>query len=264
MKRIRKNNLFGRSFKYFGVSELGKSKGRPHFHILFSIEKYPKDDWMIIQNLEFKVYHAVFSEWRRNYGSNRKPIWKPLFTFHQKIRHGRIYSNFDCHYVNPKSGSGDTADVPFYVSKYMMKDSDRATRLQQALHLNLSEDEYEDIWSIVKPRSFASLYWGSPLDDNVADYIRNCVARSRLSEDSPKFYNPFNGQSFPLSRYYMKFGNLYSIDDAVYFHSKNNVPDNVTIDDRHISEKLLKIEKYNKNVNMIDSHDESYMFDEFD
>lgn len=62
----------------------------------------------------------------------------------------------------------------------------------------------------------------------------------------------------------MKFGNLYSIDDAVYFHSKNNVPDNVTIDDRHISEKLLKIEKYNKNVNMIDSHDESYMFDEFD
>lgn len=30
MKRLRKSNAFGRPFRYFGVSELGDRKGRPH------------------------------------------------------------------------------------------------------------------------------------------------------------------------------------------------------------------------------------------
>lgn len=30
MKRLRKRNAFGRPFRYFGVSELGTKKGRPH------------------------------------------------------------------------------------------------------------------------------------------------------------------------------------------------------------------------------------------
>lgn len=30
IKRLRKSNAFGRPFRYFGVSELGSKKGRPH------------------------------------------------------------------------------------------------------------------------------------------------------------------------------------------------------------------------------------------
>lgn len=30
MKRLRKSNAFGRPFRYFGVSELGSKRGRPH------------------------------------------------------------------------------------------------------------------------------------------------------------------------------------------------------------------------------------------
>lgn len=30
MKRLRKRNAFGRPFRYFGVSELGSKRGRPH------------------------------------------------------------------------------------------------------------------------------------------------------------------------------------------------------------------------------------------
>lgn len=30
IKRLRKKNAFGRPFRYFGVSELGTKKGRPH------------------------------------------------------------------------------------------------------------------------------------------------------------------------------------------------------------------------------------------
>lgn len=37
-KRLRKRNAFGRPFRYFGVSELGSKRGRPHpfsYHILY-------------------------------------------------------------------------------------------------------------------------------------------------------------------------------------------------------------------------------------
>ena len=39
IKRLRKHNAFGRSFRYFCVSELGSVRGRPHFHLLFFIPR---------------------------------------------------------------------------------------------------------------------------------------------------------------------------------------------------------------------------------
>lgn len=36
IKRLRSSDAFGRRFRYFGVSELGSQKGRPHFHLIFS------------------------------------------------------------------------------------------------------------------------------------------------------------------------------------------------------------------------------------
>lgn len=35
VKRLRKENSFGRRFRYFAVSELGSKRCRPHFHLLF-------------------------------------------------------------------------------------------------------------------------------------------------------------------------------------------------------------------------------------
>lgn len=262
MKRLRNSNAFGRRFKYFGVSELGSLRARPHFHLIFALQKFDSDTRDDITNLEYHCFHAVLKEWRRNYGSKRNPVYRPLCTYVRKMIRGRLKSNFDFHYVDPRTSNGDTCDVPFYVTKYMLKPSDREQRLQQALRLNLSDDEYEHVWSIVRSRSFQSLRFGYSGEKNVADYIRNCVRISRLSEDSPKFYNPFNGQSFPLSQYYQKFGELYTTDDALFFNSKQNIKDNVYIDDRHISEKLRSIEVFNKNVRLVDSHDESYIFDD--
>lgn len=262
MKRIRKYDLFGRKFKYFGVSELGSKRSRPHFHLIFSIEKRDSDTFSDVLNMEHDYFDVVLSQWKRNYGSSRNPIWKPCCTFVSRISHGRVHRTFDFHYVNPRSASGDVCDVPFYVTKYMLKPSDRETRLQQALKLNLPSDEYEDTWKIVRSRHFSSLHFGYDGEQNVRDYIRDCVVKSRFYEDSPKFYNPFSGASFPLSRYYMNNGDLYTIDDALFFNSKRAVPDNVSIDDRDISEKLVRVEKFNKNVSLVDLHDSSYVFDD--
>ena len=87
-KRIRKYDLFGRPFKYFFVSERGK-KGRPHFHGLIFIPKKPDDDKLLPSILETSVRKVLFREWRRNYGSSRNPIWKPLFTYKSKFVGGK-------------------------------------------------------------------------------------------------------------------------------------------------------------------------------
>lgn len=262
IKRLRKSNAFGRKFRYFGVSELGSSRGRPHFHLLFFLPKLDSDSFNDCLNLEVTLYNAVLHEWRRNLGSTRKPIWLNCCDYVKRVRNGRVKSTFDLHYVNPRSSDGGTADVGFYVTKYMMKPSDRSERLQSALRLNLDPDEYERIWSIVKCRWFSSLKFGYNDSDKVKSYIKKCISDSKLVEDSPKFFNPVSGRSFPLSRYYLNNGDLFSVDDALFFNSKKNIPDNVVIDDRSLSEKLVSIEKFKKSLSIVDRNDQSYVFED--
>ena len=273
IKRLRNDNAFGRPFRYFVVSELGSKRARPHFHILFFLKKYEEDNVYTPLNLESVLFPRVLSYWCRNYGSRRVPDYRSLCSYTRRIIAGKVKTNYDLHYVQPSTLNGTTSDVGFYVTKYMMKPSDKARRLQQALKLNLDSDEYKDIWNKVKPRWFSSLNYGFATygfqakkmsrsdrlkmleDTDSFKFVRSNIVRSRF-QFIPSFYNPETGLSFPLARYWKSFGNLYTEDDAIYFH--NNSPyfreDNVNIDDRDISLKLLSEEKHFKRVDIIDSH----------
>lgn len=202
-KRIRSSRVIQRDFLYYFVSERGSSKGRPHFHGLIFIKKDEKDDYSYPSVVESKLWHLLFSQWKRNYGSDRSPVWKPLFTYRKKFRFGRIYTNFDCHYCVTHSTDKGTDDVAFYVTKYLLKPSDKERRLQQALRLNLSEEEFEQIWKIVRSRSFSSKGFGMRTELH-SDYIRSCAERSCCDSDGLKFFNPSDGMSSPISRYYRK------------------------------------------------------------
>ena len=188
-KRLRKSSAFGRRFRYVAVSELGSKRGRPHFHVLFMVPKFKEDDDNTPYNLEGTMFKALLSEWRRNYGSTRNPIYKPLCTYTRRFIRGKLYSNYDLHYVRPFNGSDGSSDVAFYVLKYMLKDSDRATRLQQSLRLNLDPDEYERVWSIVRPRYFTSLRFGLAPDQEgnpssvVLSHLRKSIEVSKLQQD---------------------------------------------------------------------------------
>lgn len=245
MKRLHKSNAFGRNWKYLAVSELGSKGGRPHFHLIFSVEKFPDDTFGDILNLENLMWHAILKEWRRNYGSNRKPVWKPLLTYKQCYRRGSIHSTYDFHYMNDSSTLNGNSDVAFYVTKYMFKPSDRAVKLQQALKLNLPSEEYEDIWKLIKPGFTASPGFGMA---DVA-YVRGCIESSKQSSEFPKFYNPVDGSSFPLSRYYIRKG-VYNIDDALFFNAKHTDKEEL-YDDSDIR-KFHKLESLQK---VIDDHD---------
>lgn len=262
MKRLRNDNAFGIPFRYFAVSELGSKRGRPHFHILFLFEKKYFKDYPDILSFEFNAFHTVLNYWSINVGSKRSPKYIPLCTFVQKFSRGKLRSTYDFHYVEPSSSGDSSSDVAFYVLKYMLKPSDRAQKLQQALHLNLEPDLYRKIWATIKPRYFKSLGFGlsglhSDHEDDIISYLKKCVETSKVSQHFPCFYNPISGASFPLARYYKNLGQIYNIDDAFYFHDKNFDPDSQTIvdSDKTSSEIIRSLDKFDRLKDFVDLHD---------
>lgn len=215
-KRLNNRKAFTRPFRYLAVSERGSEKGRPHFHVIFILPKYKYDHPFTPVNLEKVMFDSLLKEWRRKVGgSKRKPIYEPLCLYRRKYIHGVLHYNYDLHYVVP-SLDDDGSDVAFYVTKYLLKPSEKEARLQQALRLNLSPDEYEDTWSIVRSRIDSSLYLGFGQSSGtptkkVADYLRRSVS---ISKDFPQFFNS-KGNSFPLSRYYKKVPEVFTLDDAL-------------------------------------------------
>lgn len=273
VKRIRKYELFPRHFYYLVVSELGSKRGRPHFHALFFIPKYKDDTKFTCWTLEEQMKNVIKSEWKRNVavlfdkvgnkvlnkdGSERKntrnPEYKPLSKFDQRFVQGRITGPFDFHYVESSLTSDDT-NVAFYVTKYMVKPSERAVRLQRALKLNLDEDEYKFWWPKIRPKFVFSKGVGV-MTDLQKDFIRSSVHAS-IRNGKPQ-YLALNGSTWPLARYFMSKGDLFTVDDAIKFFDqdvikKNN--DGMVFDDKSFSSKIAKSEHYKDMVRHIDDND---------
>ena len=99
VKRIRQADLFGRPFRYLAVSERS-SKGRPHYHVIWSVNKCDDDDYTTCLQLETKLYDAVLSQWKRNKGSDKYPLWQPLCNYKCIYTRNGRKSNFDLHYMS--------------------------------------------------------------------------------------------------------------------------------------------------------------------
>lgn len=145
--------------------------------------------------------------------------------------------------------------------KYMLKRSDRETKLQQALRLNLPPDEYEDVYSLVRSRHITSKGFGlngkkSPfgdleIDPDIVKYLSSCVSKSH---DFPKYFNPVTGKSFPLSRYYKTRPEIYSFDEAIrlYFESDSEHLDSVPeYDDKDYSQLIKSVSDYEKKISKV-------------
>lgn len=249
-KRLRKADPLGRPFRYFAVTERGSTFGRPHAHILFFVPKDERDTTLDCLNLEHRLFHALLQEWRRNYGSTRSPVYRPLCTYYRKFIGGKLSATYDCHYALPSATDAGLSSVAFYVCKYMLKPSTKEIRLQQALRLNLSVDEYEAIWKIVRSRYLASKHFG--LNDSAVIHLRKSVSFSLAHGfEYPCFINPDSGQTFPLSRYYRSKGDIYHFSDALRFYEIShanmarldsiNDPEHFTVD--QFQKKIHEYEK---------------------
>lgn len=262
IKRIRNNNLFGRDFRYFAVSEFGSSRGRPHFHVLFMLPKFDDDDLNTCLTLEKRLYDVVKSNWTVNIGSKRVPKYVPRFTHVQKFVRGRLKSNYDLHYIRPNLTSNGVSDCAFYVLKYMMKDSSRSSKLQQALRLNLEPHEYDSIWNLVKPCFHASKGFGLGSSTGVhvivKDYLRSCIDKSPLGSPYPFYFNPDNGMSFPLCPYYRKNSDIFTLKDMYHFYYNSNPEFEMRDNDKAI----LKFKDYAKKVSYLESTGDVIDFDD--
>ena len=157
LKNLRDNQPVGdRRLRYVCVSELGKTRARPHFHILLFVERLPGDDKFTPLNLERPLREYVKAHWAVNVGTRKNPVWEPRFTYRKRYYGGKLYQNFDLHYVNPNATTEGVQNVAYYVTKYMMKPSPKEEARQQFLKLNLDEEQYESTWSRIKCRLLVS------------------------------------------------------------------------------------------------------------
>lgn len=266
-KRLRKSGKLTRRFRYYAVTELGSSKGRPHAHILLFLERQEGDSVYTPFNLEKIVFSVVLAEWRRNYGSTRNPVYRPLLTYISRMRGGKLHSTYDCHYVTPSVTDGSTQDVSFYVSKYLVKDSDWKDKLKRNIYGHCETlEEANEVWSIVRPRAISSLNFGFGIYDDInprkvssvvrreilsklptADIVRGAIDQSSRSEKTARFYDLQTGKSMPLARYWYKFGDIYDLEHHKIFLSRQDRIDGVSIDDRDLTSKLIAEKKHINN-----------------
>lgn len=258
-KRIRNDNLLSRSFRYFCVSEYGGKRHRPHFHMLISIPRNSTDNKWTPFILEDEIKNTILSQWVRNVGSRRSPIYLPLCDYLVTSR-GRTY---DLHYINPHSTTDGEADVAFYVSKYLLKYSKYVENLHSALKLNLDPDEFRDIWNKLKPKCVCSKSWGNPKSPQVKDHIRKGIDFSVQDRELPYpiFINPISGQHFPLSPYYKKYFMTLSDAHSFYYKMRDDNSSYTCIDsmqDLHFRSALN--DSYSENCELLSSRDESNNF----
>lgn len=269
IKRVRKVSLY--PFRYFVVSERGSKHGRPHFHLLLSTPKGDVDPL----NLERYFSDLFFGEWRRNYGSTRKPVYMPLCTLSRRYYDGRLSTNFDFHFVDPRFSDGGVADVGFYVIKYLMKADKHTNRLQQALKLNLHPSIYASIWDMVKSKTFFSKGYGlldfvgrkstnaidkSDINEGVRKHIRKGIKYGLGKFPYPVFIHPISGATFPLSAYYKHY---FFTDGDASLYWLENVEGSPYLDNIHDSEIkslnqiLSVIERYRRNCDLVE--DKSFL-----
>lgn len=209
-KRLRS---YGYNFRATYVSEYGRRRHRPHFHGILAVEK-SSEHYSVVEK-RFK--NLFWTEWRRNYGSSRCPLWYPLFT--PVYKRGRC-TTFDFHYIEPIKDHDN--DCSYYVSKYITKYDSwiRSLISKIALDDNLSGEESMYLISLLKPRCNTSKDFGSWDDPKIYSYVNKCASRESLFT-WPQFYDIYTGKQMPMSPYYGKhlvdFAHLYKRFDHSSF-----------------------------------------------
>lgn len=249
-KRIRRYYLFERPLKYFAVSEFGEERHRPHIHAIISVPKYKDDTPFLYLRYEKQLFDLFLAQWKRKIGGTRfKPKYKQCLRYIVYYKNGQRRSTYDFHYIEPYLSKSGSADVSAYVTKYLLKADDYVNRLQQALHLNLPIEEYNEVWRLVKPRYVQSHDTGSSKDEEVRTYLRECIEHSIRVSNMPSYYDTVSGKQMPLSRFYRN--KFLTAHDAftMYFNDKHAKTVDTIVD--------TFTNLYEQNIDLIESKFES-------
>lgn len=272
----------GRSLKYLAVSELGGKKGRPHFHVLLFVEKllsdYLPDGFVrpaVFVGLENRISTWWKKNWAVNVGTKKFPKYEPLYTYVCRPDSSSptgFKTTFDCHYVDPRATDAGTDDVAFYVSKYIMKTSDKEIHRKVFLRAVLSESEFTEFWKIVRSRMLISKGFGTHADTRVNDAGRHYAHHDpevlrRINHDCRKGDKDTPGPVFitdlgvhrPLSRYYFdKVSDgvkALTLEDVQFISDRFDRENNVPAYERGKEFVDRKVREFQKRVSLMESHE---------
>lgn len=236
-------------FRYMLVSEYGGKKHRPHFHFILSI---PRTSDLLAEKWSKanELFHIFLRYWRRNYGSTRNPIWKPLCTY---VRRGNKY-NYDLHWLDPDSSADGLDGVSFYVTKYLLKFDDWVLKFKSKLYYTFMSDKtgkYKDAWSKFRPRILLSKGFGDPTNPLVESHILKGInfALADVNAFFPYYISRQNGSTFPLAPYYRR--RFLTIDSEYEFAMRRPETDDFTLE---YEDKLDDIAKRDFNLGLIKSY----------
>lgn len=201
-KRIRKGNYLDRDFKYAVVREFGGRRHRPHWHLLFFVQRYSDDDKFVVRELQSQLWNLFLKEWRINVGSKRCPDYKQLCEYHQRRLGRKIYSNYDLHFVDSRFGR--MSDVFFYISKYIFKYDEFVKFLWNKCFFAYGQmcEPFVEFWNSIKPRYFASIGFGNPNCNSVIDAVN--FTKSSLYNTSEFPLLDIDGNQMFLAKYYRR------------------------------------------------------------
>lgn len=229
-----------------------------HFHILWFLPKYDGEDYIDGLGLQSRLYDSILENWYFNRGSKRVPVKVPLCTFKQSWFNGKLKTNYDTHFVQSSLTSDGISSVAFYVCKYMMKGNPKEVRLQQALRLNLSPEEYDELWDLLKSKTLRSSSFGFSFPEyrnDIEVFLHKGVESSKTCSPFPLYYSPSSHSTFPLSPYYKRFSNVYSMRDHLDFKLEDK---SVFIDfDKTPSECDRAIYSFQRMLEQASKHDYS-------
>lgn len=225
--------------------------GLINFHVLWFLPKYEGETFSDGLSLNSKLYDVIKKNWSINVGSKRSPVYEPLFTYHQKFYRGKLFSNYDTHFVVPNLTSSGNSSVAFYACKYLFKSSPKEERLRSAFKLNMDSDEYLTSWDLVRSRSIMSTSFGLGGSHNrelIKSYIKRCVSFSDRSLHYPQFFNPDTNQVFPLARFYKSNAELFPVSVANEFLADSVYTENTN----SLTECLVAEQEFKRISNIVD------------
>lgn len=223
IKRVRK--YFPHRFKYLVCGERGDKKHRPHYHLLFFVERTPEMRNYLAQGrlgrvayeaacrrLETELYDIVKKHWSVNVGTRKYPVYEPLFRHVTKYVNGKRYTNYDLHWVNPNDADNSHDSVYYYLAKYLVKNhsyEDNIYRFMLACHTPRElRKQFKSFRKCSRGLGAARLInnngradWSQTYAPDIANYILSNHLRKK---DRFTFVDPVSGKVMPLSRAYMR------------------------------------------------------------
>ena len=257
LQRLRDNNVLDYPFKYLIVSEHGTQKHRPHWHLMFMIDKKYFKSYNDIMDFETRKRFEVLKYWSENVGTRKNPVYECRLTYKERFNR----RTYDFHYVNPALSNDGEADVAFYVTKYCLKPNDYIQKIKRLIHCKVPEEDKLRIWNLFRPKRLWSNGVGAVTSPKQHELInKGYLMAHDNSSPYPYFVNPVDGSTQPLSPYYKR--EFTTVEDLEKFLSNSDsefiCDDATTLTEREdidiIKRKEDKFKAIQKRINDRDMH----------